>query len=213
MKTVCGILLVMAVLWPFSCTPQSGITVGSGDCDTVYIESPEIEAMNNGMKACKEMVEKLTAENMELTDQNESITANLASAMTTIKSQQATIKNQETVISDLTADNTRLEGLLQECLDKPADTVELIVEVMPKPVIDTVIVTHCADSTKNTTWFHHGGIDTPYPKDISFATKEFAFTRVTFNTPLTDSIKVQKSYKLKRKKDFENARTTFEFIE
>lgn len=38
MKTVFVILVVMAVLWPFSCTPQIGITVGSGDCDTVYIE-------------------------------------------------------------------------------------------------------------------------------------------------------------------------------
>jgi hypothetical protein len=195
MKKVFGILAVMAVLWPFSCTPQSeGINVGGDGCDTVYIEGPEIGEFQRELARLRE-------ENRLF--QND------------LKEAETFIEEKDAIIADLTVTNATLNDQLQQCLNKPADTVYIdkIVEVMPKPIIDTVVVTHCADSTKNTTWFHHGGIDTPYPKDISFATKEFAFTRVTFNTPLTDSIKVQPSYKLRRTRDFENARTTFEFIE
>jgi hypothetical protein len=201
MKKIIGVLFIIAVLYPFSCTPQSGIQIGGDGCDTVFIESPEIDKQFSDLN---DMINQLTEQNMTLTENNESLMSTLV------------LKNAE--IATLTTQRDDLALLLQQCQDTPPDVVrdtvyvDKIIEVIPEPLIDTVTVTHCADSTKNTTWFHHGGIS-GYPHDITFSTKEYGMTRITFKDSLTNEIKVQKSYKLKRTKDFENARTTFEFIE
>ena len=93
-------------------------------------------------------------------------------------------------------------------IDYKVTDIELI---RPIQAIDTITVTHCG-LTNETVWYHHGGVDLPYPKDITFATAEHGMTRVKFNTQLTDTIKVQASYQLKRIRDYEKAWTFYEFI-
>jgi hypothetical protein len=187
-KKIGGIAIIMLVfLWPFSCTPQSPIKIGGDGCDTVYIESPEIDKQ---FQELTDMIEQLT-------DQNALCNESLSSAMSTIT----------TLTAELEACNNRPPEIVRDTV-----YVDKIVEVVPEPQIDTVTVTHCSEETKNTTWFHHGSI-AGYPHDISFATKELSIIRVHFKDSLTNEFKVQDSYKLKRTKDFEKARTLYEFIE
>lgn len=119
------------------------------------------------------------------------------------------IENPEWEATTLAYEKTITE--LNLALSKKADTIYTDVEIMPKDLIDQITVSHC-DSTKFTTWFHHGGIS-GYPHDISFNTKEYGFVRVHFKDSLTNEIKVQAQYKLKRTKNYVNAKTKYEFIE
>lgn len=229
------ILITIAMLYPFSCTPQVGVPVGGDGCDTIFIEDP---GLNEQIENFQQMIERLTVENQTLMDENAGLKTEVTGLESTVAIQVQTISerdseilNQKKVIATNEDDIATLEAKVTELENRPPETVtdtiykELdyitvagteykvsdIELIRPYKAIDTVTVTHCADSTKNTTWFHHGGVS-GYPHDITFATKEYGMTRITFKDSLTNEIKVQKSYRLKRTRDYTEAKTLYEFI-
>ena len=223
----------------YSCTPQSGgVTIpGTGGCDTVYIESPVLGEFQRELQRLRQEAGVKDAEiatlNQKLTNRDNTIAEkeNVILSLNTANNKlsddlKATQDNLNTLQADHDALHQtsqeqfaqiqKLEVDLQACLDNPEvirDTIyqDKIVEVIPPPAIDTLLITHCADSTKNTTWYHWGGL-TPYPHVVSMASKELGMVDIIFKDSLTDEIKAQKSYQLKRTKDYENAKTTYEFI-
>ena len=215
-----AILIILAIsFYPFGCEGQN-TNPTPGACDTVFIESPEWESER---ETFNQMIIRLTDQNKALRENVASLDVQVTSLKNDVTSLNNTVKARDASIVTLTAtiankdtNISDLERLLVECKSLPPDTVtdtvyvDVIVEVIPPSITDEVLVSHC-DSTKFTTWFHYGGVS-GYPHDISFATKEFGMVRVTFNDSLTNEIKVQPQYTLKRTKDFENARTLYEFV-
>ena len=205
-------ITMLAMMWPFSCTPQSG------PCDPIIVEDPEMRAEIERLKgeitgltdenaALMVQLNTLTAENVALREDMDALNAQISSLQGTVASQQAEISN-------LRETNNNLSAQLEECLNKPADTVEVIVEVpvMPEPTIDTIYVTHSNDEKTNRRYFHHGTLEEIYPKQITFETKEFCMITVMFNDTLTKEVREADSIKVKRIRDHENAVTSFEFI-
>lgn len=230
MKRVTRILVLILLinLYPFGCEAQQ-----RPDCT---LESEQWEAEKKDFNLT---ITRLTGENQDkaneiaglkivegnLNNQIDALEADNNSLTISVDNLEGTIVNLNNDIVALQADNTLLNTQLEECNNREVEVVESeyitvagveykvsdIELIRPKTAVDTVTVTHCG-ATKETIWFHHGGLDIPYPKDITFATEEFGMTRVHFKDSLTDEIKVQTSYQLKRIKDYVNARTTFEFV-
>ena len=194
MKKAFIILAALTFFYPFGCEAQQ--------CDTVYIESPAWDKERNQFIAT---IQRLTAENISLREDVDALSKQIDDLRANENTLNNTIALQASEINSLNGQIAILEAKLSE----KADTI--IKEVVPAPMVDEVVVTHC-DSTKFTTWFHHGGIS-GYPHDISFATSEYGFVRVTFKDSLTDEIKVKQSYRLKRTRNYAEARTYYEFIE
>lgn len=227
MKSLRTILIItfLATLYPFGCEAQI-------NCDP--LESERYEAQ---IQAFEITVADLTEQNEALTAQGVSLQSEI-NGLKIIESNLLRDKSQlteqnaglESTVNGLQTQNKDLSELLAECRSSTPERDTIVVQseyitvggveykvsdielIRPKLGIDTVTVTHCG-ATKETDWWHHGGISEPYPKDITFATTEFGMTRVHFKDSVTNEIKVQASYKLKRMKDYVNARTTYEFVE
>ena len=198
------LLIILAIsFYPFGCEAQIG-------CQDLEIESEkwnieknaftkEIEVLHEANAGLDALVDKVNA-------QITTLKSDKAKLETTIASKDVEIKSLE---DQLASSGGEPEYITVNGVQYKVSDIQLI---KPFQVIDTVTVTHCG-ATKDTDWFHHGGVDLPYPKDITFATAEYGMTRVKFNVKLTDAIKVQTSYKLKRIRDYEKAQTFYEFIE
>lgn len=198
------ILFIIAIsFYPFGCEAQTNPTPDA--CDTVFIDSPEWDAER---ETFNQMITRLTQENEDLAGEVQNLNSDVLALQGRVSIRDAEISTLKTSINN--KDQTISE--LELALSEKADTIYLdkIVEIIKPDDIDEVIVSHC-DSTKLTTWFHHGGV-AGYPHDISFATSEYGFVRVTFNDSLTNEIKVQPQYTLKRIRNYENAKTYYEFI-
>ena len=198
------LLIILAIsFYPFGCEAQIG-------CQDLEIESEkwnieknaftkEIEVLHEANAGLDALVDKVNA-------QITTLKSDKTKLGTTIASKDVEIKSLE---DQLASSGGEPEYITVNGVQYKVSDIQLI---KPFQVIDTVTVTHCG-ATKDTDWFHHGGVDLPYPKDITFATAEYGMTRVKFNVKLTDAIKVQTSYKLKRIRDYEKAQTFYEFIE
>lgn len=219
-------------LYPFSCTGQISVPPGGGDdgCDTVFVDDPALEAEREGYK---NQIEGLNVEVNVQRSLKEQALASLEDYKTSVANLEKDVLNLNTqilnlneVIGDMTntivlkdAEIANLEERLQNSSNEPevitVGGVQYVVAdielILPRQEVDTIIVSHC-DSTKLTTWFHHGGV-AGYPHDISFNTKEKGFVRVHFKDSLTNEIKVQPEYKLQRIKDYSTAETYYIFIE
>jgi FtsZ-binding cell division protein ZapB len=205
MRNILIVLFVLAVLWPFSCTPQTGgINLGNDGCDTVYMESPRVGAFQSEIARLKGENNGIKGQLEDCQNANVQLEASLAAAMATI-----TDKNAE--IDNLRETNQNLSDQLQACLDKPADTV--IVEVTKPTDIDEVIMEFCfsgtnLDSTGYRDFIHEGSV-TEYPHFVSIASKNRGMMKVWFETPLDSTIKVAKSWTLERRRNYEQARTEY----
>ena len=225
-----AILILLINLYPFGCEAQT-------NCDKIESEAwyeaekkytDEIRDLKTDIDRLGDIIE---ADGQKMAEMDKQI-QNQANQIKTLLDEQ---KEFITQIGTLTETNNALRAendQLREDLansEGRVDTITVESEfitiqgqkyrvadiemIKPKIAIDTILVTHCADSTKNTVWYHHGGVEAPYPKDITFATKELAMTRILFKSPLTDSIKASEAYRLKRIRDHENAKTTYEYID
>jgi len=218
----------------FSCTPQS-------NCDTVFIEDPVTQQEIAGYKVdLSRLTNELLVANGLIKSKDDKI-AELQSVVvakdnaisglqTEVLGLNTTVAEKDAEISSISATLDKTKADLADCIAKPVGTDTIYVDkpldyitvagvqykvsdiqlIRPFKDIDTVVVTHC-DSTKYTKWIHHGGIS-GYPHYISFSTKEYALVKVLFTDSLTNEIKVQPEYTLKRIKDYEKAETYFEFI-
>lgn len=203
------ILIILAIsFYPFGCEGQvNGTLPGSDGCDTVYVEDP---AWDSQVKTFEQMIKDLTDDNAILRANNENLTAQVATLDAAVVVATASIKSRDDEIKSLKSDITSLE----EQLASKADTIykDVIVEVMPSPTVDTVFVTHSNDDKTNRKYFHHGSFEAPFPKDITFETKEFCMITVEFPDSL-GTFRTLDKFKVKRIMDHENARTIYEFIE
>lgn len=194
-------IVALAMLWPFSCTPQS-----KPDCDPIYVEDP---ALQEEIRNLNQMIQDLTAENVAIREDMDALNLQVASL-------QKTISERDTRILELTQENTNLRVQLAECTSKPADTVyvdvPVEVPVMPKPTISEVVVSHSNPDVGNRRFFHRGGIDIPYPKWILFETTDACLIECLFETELTQEIREAASLRLEKTIDHENGRTTYKFI-
>ena len=205
-KDVIFILLIITGLffYPFGCTGQVNGNLPSDGCDTIYIEDPAWDAQ---VKTFEQTIKDLTEQNAILTDEGKNLNANIVLLQNSITTKDSEIKSLR---SDILALEAELESIPDTVyLDK---IVEVIKEVMPSPTVDTVYVSHSNDIKTNRKFFHHGSFDTPYPKNITFETKEFCMITVEFPDSL-GTFRLLDKFKLKRIMDHENARTMYEFIE
>lgn len=208
------ILIVLAIsFYPFGCDAQiNGTLPGNDGCDTIYVDDPVKDAE---ILTFQQMIADLTAQNEQLTANNTTLTATIVTKDNIIASRNAEINTLSQNLTNVTADRDAIAAQLQECIDKPADTVYVDkiveVEVMPGPTVDTIFVTHSNDDVNNRKFFHHGSLETPFPKDITFETKEHCMITVEFPIDL-NLVRTQAQFKVRRIKDHENARTMYTFI-
>lgn len=143
----------------------------------------------------------------------------------------ATIKRQENEILVALDSITTLGSDLADCLakpvgidtvyvDKPLDYITVggvdykvsdIELIKPFQEIDTILVSHSNDDKTSRKFFHHGPFEAPFPKDITFETKELCMITVKF----PDSLGTYRSldqFKVKRIRDYTLADTFYEFI-
>lgn len=227
MKKVLLIILAIS-FYPFGCEAQVGcqdLEIESEKWNTernAYID--QVDGFTKEVNRLKQVEADLTDANSGLSNQIDVKDAQIGSQANQITSLNGVVNERDVTISTLNLEVTKLKDDLATAegetiyierdsitvngVDYKVTDIELI---RPLQEIDTVTVTHCG-ATVDTDWYHHGGIDLPYPKDITFATAEYGMTRVKFNTKLTDTIKVQASYQLKRIRDYEKAWTFYEFI-
>ena len=209
------ILISGAFLYPFSCEGQTNLP-----CDPVYVEDPIQEAKI--VKLQKDLSAEL--------DKNDALVLQMTTLSGELEVVKADLSNLQIIANTQGELITVLEKDLADCQAKPPATVTDTIYkeadyitvagkqykvsdielIKPFKEIDTVVVSHC-DSTKYTKWFHHGGIS-GYPHYISFSTKEYSMVKVLFTDSLTNEIKVQQQYTLKRIKDYSKAETVYEFI-
>lgn len=199
-------VVVLAMLWPFSCMPQS-----KPPCDPIIVEDPVLRAEIDSLQT---MIVDLTAENKLIREDADALREQVATLTTSNEALLQTVSEKNAEIANLRETNQTLSDQLQACLDKPSDTVEVVVEVpvMPEPTIDIIYVSHSNPDKTNRRFFHHGTLDPVYPKYISFETTELCMIQVLFKEELTQVIREADSIQVKRTKDHENAQTLYEFI-
>lgn len=205
------IIIVLAIsIYPFGCEGQVNGTLPGDGCDTIYIDDPVKDAE---IASFQQVIADLNALNDQLTTDNTSLTASIVAKDNIIASKNAEITALNQNITNITADRDAIAAQLQECLDKPADTVyvDKEVEVMPSPTVDTIFVTHSNDDVNNRRFFIHGPMEAPFPKDITFETKEHCMITVEFPVDV-DSVRTQAQFKVRRVQDHENARTIYTLI-
>lgn len=205
------IIIILAIsIYPFGCEGQVNGTLPGDGCDTIYIDDPVKDAE---IASFQQVIADLNALNDQLTTDNTSLTASIVAKDNIIASKNAEITALNQNITNITADRDAIAAQLQECLDKPADTVyvDKEVEVMPSPTVDTIFVTHSNDDVNNRRFFIHGSMEAPFPKDITFETKEHCMITVEFPVDV-DSVRTQTQFKVRRVQDHENARTMYTLI-
>lgn len=217
LKIVFGVLFGLAVLWPFSCTPQTP------ECDTVYVES---DAWKNERNKFVQMINQLTAENQALALERdgllaeaESLRAQNAAALKQIqtltgeRNQAVAERDAEQVLrisaeadrdqaiagmDAAVAERNELQARLDECLNRPDVSV------------DTITIhtrwDNPADSTK--LWLFAGGKEIR-PHTVYFETRELCFIPVVFDSLTTDMRKYQTEFIVRRVRDHLNAETKY----
>jgi hypothetical protein len=229
---VVGLIVITAMLWPFSCNPQSGVPVDDG-CDTLFIESPDLVEK---IETFEQMIARLTEDVRLLNASNESLTADLVTANQTIANRDNTIVALNKQVGTLESDMEKLRVDLAECLDRPSDTVEVVVRdtvtvevpldyitvdgveykvseielIRPKREDLTYEMFFCTDTTANRTFIHEGS-PTNYPHFINVASKSRGMMKVWFEVPLDSTIKVAKSWILDERRSYETAKTEYVF--
>jgi hypothetical protein len=232
------IIITGSFMWPFSCEGQTNLPCDPIYVEDP-VQEAKIAKLEEDLGAVRQNVKdqavEITQLKKDLTaelDKNDALIAQLQSANGQLETVKNDLANLQIISNTQGELITTLEKDLAECkakppttvtdtvyIDKPLDYITVggkeykvadIELIRPFQEIDTIIVSHC-DSTKLTRWYHHGGI-AGYPHDISFNTKELGFVRTTFKDSLTNEIKVQPTYTLKRIKDYTKAETFYEFI-
>lgn len=228
MKNYLKILMVVGLinLYPFGCEGQ---TIIDPDCNDIVSEQWEAERKQWASDEADfiSTIEGLTQENRKLTDDLTGLQLVITNKDTQIEELQTANGSLSAHIDVLEGEKSQLQILLDECKATVQDTVVVESEyitvngteykvsdielIRPIQTVDTIRIAFCQDTTGLRDFWHEGPID-QYPHFINIATKTLGMKKVYFETPLDSTIKVADEWEVLRIRNYELARTQYNFI-
>ena len=219
----------------------NGTLPNNDSCDTVFIEDPSMDALikqltsdnqaltdanvslTNSNMVLKETVNKADKDIADLTMEGNNLKNVIIERDETITGLNSILVSDGQKMAQMDIEIKDLQRDLTACLDRPIEEAEYITVdgkqykvsdieiILPKLRADTVFVSHSNDDKTNRKFFHHGSFDAPFPKDITFETKELCMITIEFPDSL-GTYRTLDKFKVERIMDHENARTIYKFI-